>query len=363
MRTVAVGLAERAYPIHIGSGLLADPPGIEAFRKRRLKIVTDANVAPHYLAPLLRALALRPEDALVLPAGEAQKTLASAERVLDWLLAARLPRDGCLVALGGGVVGDLVGFAAAIYQRGVDFIQVPTTLLAQVDSSVGGKTGVNHPRGKNMIGAFHQPRLVVADLDTLRTLPPRELLAGLAEVVKYGMLGDAQLFAWLEKTLDWLLALDANALAKAVEQCCTMKARIVALDERESGPRALLNLGHTFGHAIETHTGYTQWLHGEAVAVGLCMAADLSARLGWIAAEAADRCLGLLGRAGLPTQLPPGMTPARFMELMGLDKKVQGGRLRLVLLKAVGQAVVTSDFDAVKLQETLEHFCAASSSR
>ncbi len=357
MRTLKVRLGERSYPILIGAGMLSRPENYPQFAERSLRVLTDANVAQHYLEPLLQALKLSPTQALVLPAGETQKTLATVERVLDWMLEQRLGRDGVLVALGGGVIGDLAGFCAAIYQRGIEFVQIPTTLLAQVDSSVGGKTGVNHARGKNMIGAFHQPRLVLADLDTLKTLPPRELRAGLAEVIKYGLLGDAQFFLWLEQHLDELLKLDPARLAEAVEKCCAMKARIVGDDERESGSRALLNLGHTFAHAIETHTGYGEWLHGEAVAVGLCMAADLSARLGWLASADAARAQTLIQRAGLPGTVPTGLTPTRFLDLMGHDKKVQAGTLRLVLLKPLGQAVLTADFDATKLNETLAYFC------
>jgi 3-dehydroquinate synthase len=267
MKSLTVELADRSYPIRIGAGLLADARQYAEVEGRRLKLVTDSNVAPLYLAHVLKALNLKEEDALVLPAGEEHKSWATVERVLDWMLGARLNRDGMLVALGGGVIGDMAGFAAAIYQRGIDFIQIPTTLLAQVDSSVGGKTGVNHPRGKNMIGAFHQPKLVLADTAALRSLPQRELLAGIAEVIKYGMLADSDFFKWLEQRLDDLLVLDTDALTKAIYRSCELKARIVAQDERESlaggaGPRALLNLGHTFGHAIETYTGYTQWLHG-----------------------------------------------------------------------------------------------------
>ena len=359
-RELTVGLGERSYPIHIGSGLLVSSGAQAALRDRNVRVITDEHVAAHYLNPLLTALKLTRAQTLVLPAGEAQKNMASVERVLDWMLQQRLGRDASLIALGGGVIGDLTGFCAAIYQRGIEFVQIPTTLLAQVDSSVGGKTGVNHERGKNMIGAFHQPRLVLADLDTLKTLPVRELRAGLAEVIKYGLLGDAQFFLWLEKHLNELLKLDPSKLAEAVEKCCAMKARIVAEDERESlggGPRALLNLGHTFAHAIETHTGYGTWLHGEAVATGLCMAADLSARLGWLPPDDAARVQILIQRAGLPIAAPPGMTPAVFLDLMAHDKKVQAGKLRLVLLKALGQATVTADFDRQRLNETLAHFC------
>jgi 3-dehydroquinate synthase len=353
MRTLRIELGDRAYPIRLGHGLLARADSYPEAAGRSVRLVTDRNVARHYLAPVRAALGLAEAQCLVLPAGEGQKTFDSAGRVLDWLLESRLSRDGLVVALGGGVIGDLAGFAAAICQRGIDFLQLPTTLLAQVDSSVGGKTGVNHARGKNLIGAFHQPRAVVADLDTLRTLPRRELLAGVAEVIKYGLLGDADFFAWLEDHLDALLALQPEATATAVEKCCAMKARIVAIDERESGPRALLNLGHTFAHAIETHAGYEGWLHGEAVGVGLRLAADLSHRLGWLSADDAARCARLLRRAGLPVHAPAGLDAARFLELMGHDKKVQAGRLRLVLLRALGEAVVTADFDPAALRATL----------
>ena len=359
-RELRVELGERSYPIRIGPGLLGDAASYQSLRGRLVRVLTDANVASLYLEPVLRALGLTAAEALVLPAGETQKTWANAETVLDWLLAARLPRDGVLVALGGGVVGDLAGFCAAVYQRGIDFVQIPTTLLAQVDSSVGGKTGVNHPRGKNLIGAFHQPRAVIADTAVLRSLPPRELAAGLAEVIKCGLLGDLPLFTRLERELDAVLALDSESLPELVERCCALKARIVAADERESlsgGPRALLNLGHTFGHAVETWTGYGSLLHGEAVGLGLCMAADLSARLGWIDAGAVQRVIALVGRTGLPTRAPAGMTPEDFRSLMAHDKKVAGGRLRLVLLRALGEATVTADFDPASLGQTLAQFC------
>lgn len=310
---------------------------------------------------MLDAIGLDRSQVFTLPTGETQKTWTNAERVLDWLLASRLPRDGVLIALGGGVVGDLTGFVASIYQRGIDFVQLPTTLLSQVDSSVGGKTGVNHARGKNLIGAFHQPSAVFADTDTLKTLPPRELSAGLAEVIKCGLLGDAALFARLERDIDAILAFDAGSLGEAIERCCRLKARIVALDERESiagGPRTLLNLGHTFGHAVETYTKYESWLHGEAVGLGLCMAADLSARLGWISTEDAARCIALVERARLPIRPPAGMTPEDFRSLMGRDKKVAAGRLRLVLLRAIGESITTADFDPAALDATLAQFCA-----
>lgn len=359
MLTLQVELGARAYPIRIGGGLLESVQALPEAHGRRLKIVTDASVAKLYLPRTLGLLGLNADDALVLAPGEANKNWPHVEQILDWLLAARLGRDGVLVALGGGVIGDMVGFAAAIYQRGIDFIQIPTTLLSQVDSSVGGKTGINHARGKNMIGAFHQPLCVVADTDTLKTLPPRELRAGLAEVIKYGMLADREFFDRIEQRLDALLSLEVEAVAEAVRRSCAIKASIVAQDERESmggGPRALLNLGHTFGHAIETFTGYTQWLHGEAVAAGLCMAADLSARQGWLSDADAQRCIALVGRAGLPARPPSGMQAADFSRLMSLDKKVASGQLRLVLLRSLGQAALSSDFSPEALNATLSHF-------
>ncbi len=359
-RLLKVELAERSYTLSIGSGLLADPATYAELRGKTLRVVSDANVAARYLDPLLDALGLTREHAFILPAGELQKTWANAEAVLDWLLGQRLARDSILIALGGGVIGDLTGFVASIYQRGIAFVQIPTTLLAQVDSSVGGKTGVNHARGKNLIGAFHQPIAVFADTDTLNTLPPRELSAGLAEVIKCAMLGDAGLFARLERDVDALLALDAGVLGEAIERCCALKARIVALDERESlagGPRTLLNLGHTFGHAVETWTKYETWLHGEAVGLGLAMAADMSMRLGWLKAEDAERCIRLIERAKLPIAPPTGMTPDDFRTLMARDKKVAAGRLRLVLMRALGEAATTADFDVTALDATLDHFC------
>ncbi|ULQ47855.1 3-dehydroquinate synthase [Flagellatimonas centrodinii] len=358
-RELMVELAERRYPIRIGPGQLGDVDSYRAIKDRPRFLLTDETVAGLYLAPLRAALPVADDALLVLPPGEAAKSWDNAERLLDLMLARRVPRDGVLIALGGGVVGDLAGFCAAVYQRGIDFLQIPTTLLAQVDSSVGGKTAVNHSRGKNMIGAFHQPQAVVADTDTLKTLPRRELLAGMAEVIKYGLLGDAAFFSWLEHHLDALLALDPETTAHTIEHCCAMKARIVVEDEREAvggGVRALLNLGHTFGHAIETYTGYTEWLHGEAVATGMVMAADLSARQGWLPAVDAERARALIARAGLPVRPPPGMTPADFVDLMGHDKKVAGGQLRLVLLRSMGMATLTADFATERLHETLAAF-------
>lgn len=361
-RILNVELGTRSYQIRIGSGLLADAASYQALRGRRAMLLTDRHVADHHLAAVQTALRLADEQCLILEPGESQKSWDQAGRVLDWMLSARLGRDAALIALGGGVIGDLAGFCAAVYQRGIDFVQIPTTLLAQVDSSVGGKTAVNHERGKNLIGAFHQPIAVIADTQALSTLPPRELRAGLAEVIKYGLLADPIMFGWLEKNLDRILALEPQFVAETIERCCAIKARIVGLDERESvsgGPRALLNLGHTFGHAIETFSGYGEWLHGEAVATGMCMAADLSHRMGWIKAIELDRATRLLGRVGLPTLPPEGMQPADFHRIMGLDKKVKGGKLRLVLLRSIGEAVLSADFDEAALEATLGKFCGA----
>lgn len=349
-----VALGARSYPITIGTGLIADPacyrPHIAG---RQVMVVTNETVAPLYLERVQAALDGLKVETVVLPDGEVYKTQAVLDRIYDALLGARFGRDGTLIALGGGVIGDMTGFAAACYQRGVAFIQVPTTLLAQVDSSVGGKTGINHPLGKNMIGAFHQPRAVIADTATLATLPDRELSAGLAEVIKYGLIRDPGFFDWLDAHLDGLRARDPAALAEAIRRSCQNKAEVVAADEREAGERALLNLGHTFGHAIETGAGYGTWLHGEAVGAGMCLAADLSARLGWLSPADLQRTRDLIERAGLPTAPPPDLTVERFLELMAVDKKVQGGRLRLVLLRAIGKALVTGDIDPAQLRATL----------
>jgi 3-dehydroquinate synthase len=352
-----IDLGERSYPILIGPALL-DDAGLVARHvpARDVLVVTNETVAPLYLARLEAALAGKRVRSVALPDGEQHKNLAVLGRVFDALVEARLNRDACVIALGGGVVGDMAGFAAACYQRGVDFVQVPTTLLAQVDSAVGGKTGVNHPGGKNLIGAFHQPRAVLADLGTLRTLPPRELRAGLAEVIKYGLVADADFLTWIEDHIGQLLALDMAALATAVQRSCAIKARIVASDEREQGARALLNLGHTFGHAIENASGYGEWLHGEAVAMGMLLAADMSQRLGHIAAADVTRVRDVLRRAELPLTAPP-IGAARALELMGMDKKVLAGRIRLVLLRQLGQGIVTGDYPAEVLQQTLQtHF-------
>ncbi|HNW77723.1 MAG TPA: 3-dehydroquinate synthase, partial [Candidatus Competibacteraceae bacterium] len=310
---------------------------------------------PLYLERTCAALQGLRYEAVILPDGERYKTLETLDAVFTALLEKRFDRHCTILALGGGVIGDLAGFAAACYQRGVDFIQVPTTLLAQVDSSVGGKTAVNHPLGKNMIGAFYQPRCVLADTETLNTLPDRELSAGLAEVIKYGLIRDRPFLEWLEANLDALLIRDAAALSEAIERSCRNKAEIVAADERETGERALLNLGHTFGHAIETGVGYGQWLHGEAVAAGTVLAADLSARLGWLNRAQVERVRTLLARAHLPLDPPLRLTTDDFLRLMAVDKKVQDGRLRLILLRELGQGVIASDVDAQRLRETLDY--------
>lgn len=354
MNTLKLDLGTRSYPIHIGSGLLAKTdlfaPHIVG---NRVALVSNETVAPIYMAQLTTALGAYQPLSIVLPDGEQHKTLEVLDRIFTALLAERCDRQTTLIALGGGMIGDMTGFAAACYQRGVPFIQVPTTLLAQVDASVGGKTGVNHRLGKNMVGAFYQPRCVVIDTDTLNTLPDAELSAGIAEVVKYGLVRDAELFEWLETNLDTLLARDEQALGFAIHRSCQNKAEVVSADERETGQRALLNLGHTFGHAIETGLGYGTWLHGEAVAAGMAMAADLSQRLGWVSNGDVERIKRLLSRAQLPIRAPASIEPSQFLELMAVDKKAQGGRLRLVLLEAIGEGLVTDDFDTDQLIQTL----------
>jgi 3-dehydroquinate synthase len=354
-RTLNVDLGDRSYPIFIGSGLLVDSARYRPYLAgRQVMIVSNETVAPLYLDAVHAALDGCRVERVILPDGEQYKTLDDVNRIYTALLEARFDRRCTLVALGGGVVGDMTGFAAATYQRGVDFIQVPTTLLSQVDSSVGGKTGVNHALGKNMIGAFHQPRAVIADTATLSTLPDRELSAGLAEVIKYGLINDPGFFDWLEQQMPALVERDPTALARAIERSCADKAAIVEADEREAGQRALLNLGHTFGHAIETGMGYGQWLHGEAVGAGMCMAAQLSQALGWLNADDVARVQALVAAAGLPTEPPAAVGGGRFLELMAVDKKVLDGQLRLVLLRGIGEAVVTSDFDAGALERMLD---------
>ncbi len=358
MDTLKVELGTRSYPILIGAGLLAHA---EAVRRhvpgRDLLVVSDTTVAPLYLPALAASLPEQRRLEVILPEGEMHKTLENAARVLDVLVSNRFGRDATVLALGGGVVGDLAGFVAACYQRGVALVQVPTTLLAQVDSAVGGKTAVNHPGGKNLIGAFHQPVAVLADTATLATLPPRELRAGLAEVIKYALLCDAALFEWLEAHLEELLAAKPEALAHVVRRSCELKAMIVGRDEREErGDRALLNLGHTFGHAVESATGYRKWLHGEAVAAGLVMAAAMSRELGLVSPEELVRVHTLIERAGLPTR-GAGVGPDAVLEHMRIDKKVLGGRLRLVLLRRIGNAFLTGDYSGEALERTLAVYC------
>ncbi|MGD8341657.1 MAG: 3-dehydroquinate synthase [Gammaproteobacteria bacterium] len=340
MNTITVSLGKRSYPIHIGAGLLADAATLEqSTDASQLLIVTNEIVAPLYLDRVERAFADRHPKSLILPDGEQYKNLESFARIIDELIEAGFHRDACILALGGGVVGDLAGFAAASYQRGIDFVQLPTTLLAQVDSSVGGKTAVNHPRAKNMIGAFHQPIAVVSDTDTLGTLPPRQLSAGLAEVIKYGLIEDLEFFVWLEENIASLRELDPEALRVAISRCCEIKASIVAQDELEHGKRALLNLGHTFGHAIEALGGYGRWLHGEAVAIGMLMAAETSVLLGRIDRTDTERIGELLASAGLPVSAA-GLPVNAIIDTMQLDKKAGSDGLKLVLLDRLGSARV-----------------------
>lgn len=361
MRTLNVELAERSYPIHIGAGLIDAPELILPYLKtRRVAVITNDVVGPLYLERFAAGLEAQGLQLVpvVLPDGEAHKDWPTLNRIFDALLAGRCDRGTTLIALGGGVVGDMVGFAAATYQRGVPFIQVPTTLLSQVDSSVGGKTAINHPLGKNMIGAFHQPKLVLADTAVLNTLPDRELRAGLAEVIKYGLIRDLPFLEWIETHMDRLLARDPDALAEAVERSCRNKAEVVAADETEQGERATLNLGHTFGHAIETGLGYGEWLHGEAVAAGAIMAADLSRRLGWLSDADVARIVRVHAQAGLPVLGAP-LGVERYLELMSHDKKVADGQLRLVLLEAVGRAVISAGATTEQIGATIEACCQA----
>lgn len=357
-----VELGSRSYPIHIGSGLLDDASLFQRhLGESRVAIVTNTTVAPLYLGRLRAALGERVALVKVLPDGEEYKNLLVLSELYDALLAARCERSCALVALGGGVIGDITGFAAATYQRGVPFLQVPTTLLAQVDSSVGGKTAVNHPRGKNMIGAFHQPRAVIADISTLATLPAREYAAGLAEVLKYGLIGDAPFHDWLGAHAAAIMARDAECLVEIVRRSCANKARVVAADEREEegGSRALLNFGHTFGHAIETATRYRSLLHGEAVAIGMVMAARFSQELGWLAAADVQEIRSLVAGFGLPVAPPAGLDGVELLSLMRGDKKSSAGRIRLVLLRRIGEAVLSRDFSEAALLDLLHAFTKA----
>ena len=355
MQTLNVELASRSYPIHIGRNLLSQAELILPHLKRKqVAIVTNTTVAPLYLDKLSNTLinAGVRVTPIILPDGEAYKNSETLNKIYDALLENRSERSTTLIALGGGVIGDLTGYAAATYLRGVPFIQIPTTLLSQVDSSVGGKTGINHPLGKNMIGAFYQPQLVLADIDTLQTLPPREFSAGVAEVIKYGLIRDADFFDWLEVNMEKLMALDEAVLSYAIFRSCQNKAEVVARDEHENGERALLNLGHTFGHAIENAMGYGVWLHGEAVAAGTMMAARLSERMGWLTNQDVQRIHAIFTAANLPLNAPK-LGVEKYLNLMQLDKKVADGKIRLVLQQGIGKSVITSDYDIEKLRETL----------
>ncbi|AUM13773.1 3-dehydroquinate synthase [Ketobacter alkanivorans] len=354
METLSVDLGERSYPIYIGSGLLDNLSGlIPKLAGKQVLVVTNSTIAPLYLDRVMAGLKGLQASSLILPDGEQFKTLDTLNQIFTALLERKHSRTTTLIALGGGVIGDITGFAAAAYQRGVDFIQIPTTLLSQVDSSVGGKTGVNHPLGKNMIGAFHQPKAVIADTDTLNTLPEREMSAGLAEVIKYGLIRDVAFLEWMEANMPSLVARDAQALTYAIKRSCEVKAEVVAADEREGGLRAILNLGHTFGHAIEAAQGYGKWLHGEAVGVGMVMAADLSSRLGFISEPDVARSRAIIAAAGLPVLGPSDMSVDTYLDKMAVDKKNVDARIRLVLLKSVGDAIVTAEFDQGMLRATL----------
>jgi len=356
IQTLQVALGDRAYPIHIGANIISQADLILPHLKRKqVAIVTNTTVAPLYLNKLAQPL----RDAgvsvieIILPDGEAHKNSDTLNLIYDALLKNRCERSATLIALGGGVIGDLTGYAAATYLRGVPFIQIPTTLLSQVDSSVGGKTGINHPLGKNMIGAFYQPKVVLADIETLKTLPSREFSAGVAEVIKYGLIRDVDFFDWLETNISKLMALDEAVITYAIYRSCKNKAEVVVADEHEAGERALLNLGHTFGHAIENGMGYGVWLHGEAVAAGTMLAADLSQRLGWLNANEVKRMHALLSASSLPLRAP-NLGVEKYLDLMGMDKKVVDGKIRLVLQQGIGKAVITSDYDVSKLKQTLE---------
>ena len=357
MKTVNVDLGDRSYPIYIGESLFEQPELLTRHvHGKQVMVVTNETIAPLYLAAIESMLATADVqvDAVVLPDGEKYKTLETVNLIFDALLEKGHNRTTTLIALGGGVIGDMCGFAAASYQRGVNFVQVPTTLLSQVDSSVGGKTGVNHPLGKNMIGAFYQPQAVLINTDTLITLPPRELSAGMAEVIKYGLIADKSFYDWIDANIDGLMAGDSELLAEAIRVSCECKADVVAQDEREGGIRAILNLGHTFGHAIEAHQGYGNWLHGEAVGTGMLMAADYGCRSGALTnAEVAD-LKAMLVKAGLPVAAPSDMSIEDFLSRMQIDKKVLDGRIRLVLLQSIGNAFVTSDVDQQLLRQTLQ---------
>ncbi|MCX7085702.1 MAG: 3-dehydroquinate synthase [Methylococcales bacterium] len=357
MNKILVELGNRTYPIYIGSNLLSNPElYTQHIKSKQVVVISNETIAPLYLETVIKQLSSFQVESVILPDGEQYKTLEYVTRIFDELLANKFSRNSTLIALGGGVIGDMGGFAAACYQRGINFIQIPTTLLAQVDSSVGGKTGVNHPLGKNMIGAFYQPQCVIADADVLDTLDDRQLAAGLAEVIKYGLIRDLDFFVWLENNISALLARDKNALSYAIEKSCLNKAEIVSEDETETGVRATLNLGHTFGHAIETGSGYGVYLHGEAVAIGTCQAADLSRRKGWLTTEDVERIIKLFEQCNLPTTPPKDLDSERFIDLMSVDKKNIDGQIRVILLKQIGVATLPIGVDKASLRETLDTY-------
>ncbi|MFA5924586.1 MAG: 3-dehydroquinate synthase [Methylococcaceae bacterium] len=357
MKKLLVELGNRSYPIYIGSGLLNQSElYTQHIKAKQVVVVTNTTIAPLYLDTILKNLLRFDVETVILPDGEQYKTLEYVTHIFDKLLASKFSRNATLIALGGGVIGDMGGFAAACYLRGIAFLQIPTTLLAQVDSSVGGKTGVNHPLGKNMIGAFYQPQCVIADADVLDTLDDRQLSAGLAEVIKYGLIRDSEFFEWLEKNINALLLRDKQALSFAIERSCLNKAGIVAEDETETGIRATLNLGHTFGHAIETGAGYGTYLHGEAVAIGTCQAADLSRRKGWLNDADVERIIELFKKCNLPTYPPEHIDSDRFLELMAVDKKNVDGQIRLILLTKIGAATLPIDIDRKLLEQTLKTY-------
>jgi len=357
MKTLLVALGDRSYPIYIGSGLLTQEElYTQHIKSSQVIVITNSTIAPLYLDKVLNNLNSFKVETLILPDGEQFKTLDYVTQIFDKLLSCKFSRNATLIALGGGVIGDMGGFSAACYQRGIAFLQIPTTLLAQVDSSVGGKTGVNHPLGKNMIGAFYQPQCVIADADVLNTLNDRQLSAGLAEVIKYGLIRDIEFFEWLEQNIEHLLARNKEALAFAIERSCLNKAQIVAEDETEIGIRATLNLGHTFGHAIETGAGYGVYLHGEAVAIGTCQAADLSRRKGWLTEADLERIIAIFKRANLPVNPPEQLDSNRFLELMAVDKKNIDGKIRLILLTKIGVATLPIGIDTLLLEQTLKSY-------
>ncbi len=355
MKTINIQFDERSYPIYIGEGLISNYELIsQHILGKKVAIITNETVADIYLKTLMETLSPHKElISIILPDGESYKSKDSLDSIYAQLLENKADREITLIALGGGVIGDITGFAAATYMRGVNFIQIPTTLLSQVDSSVGGKTGINHPLGKNMIGAFYQPKCVISDMNVLKTLPSRELSAGLAEVIKYGLIRDNKFFEWLESHIQYLMEMNPKYLIEAVQRSCENKAAVVEADEFESGIRAILNLGHTFGHAIEVAQGYGNWLHGEAVGAGMVMAAKLSQSMGWLADKDVGRIVALIKKAGLPTE-PPKISVKKYMELMMLDKKTKDGQINLVLQKSIGDAVLTNQYDPKKLHQILE---------